>query len=118
MSSRRARCSLSPTICGRRKRDWDVGLNGCSFATPHVAGLMAQQIDAGNRLGLSTDPLVVKATIMNSASKIPDKQNNPWEPASSSRICRHALQHESAARSAFRRRHGRRTDAFDAVPRR
>jgi subtilisin family serine protease len=64
--------------------DWDTGLNGCSFATPHVAGLMAQQIDAGNRLGMSTDPLVVKATIMNSASKIPDKQNNPWEPASSS----------------------------------
>ncbi len=66
--------------------DWDVGLNGCSFATPHVAGLMAQQIEAGNRLGLSTDPLVVKATIMNSASKIPDKQNNPWEPASSTNL--------------------------------
>jgi hypothetical protein len=62
--------------------DWDTGLNGCSFATPHVAGLMAQQIEAGNRLGMSTDPLVVKATIMNSASKIPDKQNNPWEPNS------------------------------------
>jgi subtilisin family serine protease len=62
--------------------DWDVGLNGCSFATPHVAGLMAQQIDAGNRLGMSTSPLVVKATIMNSSSKIPDKQNNPWEPNS------------------------------------
>lgn len=58
-----------------------VTLNGCSFATPIVAGLMAQQIDAGKRLGMSTDPLVVKATIMNSANKaVLDKQSNPWTP--------------------------------------
>jgi hypothetical protein len=61
--------------------DWDSGLNGCSFATPHVAGLMAQQLEAGATHGLSTDPLVVKATIMNSASKsVLDKQGNAWEP--------------------------------------
>ena len=72
--------------------DWETTspsgspLNGCSFATPHVAGLMAQQIEAGNRLGLSTDPLVVKSTIMNSASKVPDKQGNGWEPASSNNL--------------------------------
>jgi hypothetical protein len=60
--------------------DWDSNLNGCSFATPIVAGLMAQQIEAGNRLGLSTDPLVIKTTIMNSATKVLDKQGNPWEP--------------------------------------
>jgi hypothetical protein len=66
--------------------DWDTGLNGCSFAPPHVAGMMAQQIEAGNRLGMSTDPLVVKATIMISAYKIPDKQSNPWEPNSFTNI--------------------------------
>jgi len=66
--------------------DWDNGLNGCSFATPHVAGLMAQQLEAGAFYGLSTDPLVVKATIMNSASKVLDKQGNAWEPASSNNM--------------------------------
>lgn len=66
--------------------DWDNNLNGCSFATPHVAGLMAQQIEAGNRLGLSTDPLVVKSTIMNSAAKVLDKQSNPWQPFQSTNI--------------------------------
>ncbi|MCI0332647.1 MAG: S8 family serine peptidase [Planctomycetes bacterium] len=62
--------------------DWDANLSGCSFAAPHVAGLMAQQLEAGNRLGLSTDPLVVKATIMNGAEKVLDKQGLPWQPNS------------------------------------
>jgi hypothetical protein len=63
--------------------DWDTGLNGSSFAAPHVAGLMAQQIEAGRLHGLSTDPLVIKATTMNSANKIQDKQGNPWQIESS-----------------------------------
>jgi hypothetical protein len=63
--------------------DWDGGLNGTSFAAPHVAGLMAQIMDAGTAHGLSTDPLVVKAAIMNSANKnVLDRDLNPWEPAS------------------------------------
>jgi Subtilase family len=65
--------------------DWDVfsdNVGGTSFAAPHVAGLMAQQIGAGIDLGLSTNPLVVKATIMNSADKsVLDKSGNAWEPA-------------------------------------
>jgi hypothetical protein len=55
-------------------------LSGCSFATPIVAGLMAQQIEAGNTHGLSTDPLVIKATVMNSALNILDKTGGAWTP--------------------------------------
>jgi len=62
--------------------DWDTNLNGTSFSTPHVTGLVAQQLEAGATYGLSTDPLVVKATILNSASKdVLDRDFNPWEPA-------------------------------------
>jgi len=67
--------------------DWDANLNGTSFAAPHVAGLIAQQLEAGANYGLSTDPLVVKATILNSASKsVLDWNFNPWEPASMSNV--------------------------------
>jgi hypothetical protein len=62
--------------------DWDTGLNGTSFAAPHVAGLMAQMLEAGNTLGLSTSPLVVKAAILNSADKdVLDRNFNPWQQA-------------------------------------
>ena len=62
---------------------WDSGLNGTSFSTPHVTGLVAQQLEAGATHDLSTSPLVVKATILNSASKdVLDWDFNPWEPAS------------------------------------
>ena len=44
---------------------------------------MAQQIEAGRDAGLSTSPLVVKATMMNSASKdVLDKDGDPWNAAS------------------------------------
>jgi len=65
-----------------RQRDFSTA-SGCSFATSHVAGMMAQQIEAGRDRGLSTSPLVIKATMMNSADKsVLDKGGNPWEPAS------------------------------------
>ncbi len=60
---------------------WDTGFSGTSFSAPHVAGLVAQQLEAGATYGLSTSPLVVKATILNSASKsVLDRNFNPWEP--------------------------------------
>lgn len=61
---------------------WDTGFNGTSFSAPHVAGLIAQQLEASATYGLNDDPLVVKATILNSASKsVLDRNFNPWEPA-------------------------------------
>lgn len=63
--------------------DW-TSASGCSFATPHVAGLLAQQIDYGMTHGLSTSPLVTKATVLNSSSKeVLDKDGNDWEPSGS-----------------------------------
>lgn len=65
--------------------DWETGsdfrtYSGCSFATPHVAGLLAQQIDYGRSNGLSTDPLALKATLLNSADKnVFDRDGNAWE---------------------------------------
>ena len=60
--------------------------SGCSFATPHVTGMIAQQIEAGRTLGLSTNPLVLKATQLNSASKaVLDKSGQPWSAAETTR---------------------------------
>ncbi|MCH7576637.1 MAG: S8 family serine peptidase [Chloroflexi bacterium] len=64
--------------------DWETqgdftSASGCSFATPHVAGLMAQQIEAGRDHNLSTNPLVIKTTMMNAAAKeVLNKNGGPW----------------------------------------
>lgn len=49
---------------------FDSGLDGTSFAAPIVAGGASLIVDAGKALGLSTDGRVVKAVLMNSATKI------------------------------------------------
>jgi Subtilase family len=60
---------------------WRTGLSGTSLAVPHVTGLIAQELEAGATHGLSTDPLIVKATIMNSATKnVLGRTFQPWAP--------------------------------------
>jgi hypothetical protein len=59
-------------------------LNGTSFSAPMVAGMMAQQIDYGRAHGLSTNPLVIKATLMNSADQVLEKNGAAWHPNASS----------------------------------
>ncbi|HEY4232599.1 MAG TPA: S8 family serine peptidase [Lacipirellulaceae bacterium] len=66
---------------------WKTGLNGTSFAVPQVTGLIAQELEGGNTHGYSTDPLVIKATIMNSATKkVLGRTFQPWAPGNMSDI--------------------------------
>ncbi|MGH7179531.1 MAG: S8 family peptidase [Tepidisphaeraceae bacterium] len=53
---------------------------GTSFAAPNVAGILAAQMQYGADHGLSRDPLVLKATMLNSAEKVNDRVNAPWAP--------------------------------------
>jgi len=62
------------------------GLNGTSISAPLLAGMMAQQIGYGQTHGLSTNPLVIKATMLNSAVKMLDKDGTDWKPRASSMV--------------------------------
>lgn len=63
---------------------WTAGLNGTSISAPLVAGMMAQQIGYGQTHGLSTNPLVIKATMMTSADQVLNKDGSAWQPYASS----------------------------------
>ena len=53
---------------------------GTSFAAPHVTGVLALQTSYGNAQGMSTDPRVLKATLLNAAEKIPGAGQSQWLP--------------------------------------
>jgi hypothetical protein len=100
--------AIAPTSTGRDKLDavapgsslilasnkyetqgliWDPQpRNGTSFAAPTVAGLMAQEISYGQTNGLSVNPLVIKATILNSTDQVADKDESAWHPLASSTV--------------------------------
>ncbi len=59
---------------------WTTGLNGTSISSPLVAGMIAQEISYGSQHGMNTNPLVIKATIMNSCLKVFDKDSSNWKP--------------------------------------
>jgi subtilisin family serine protease len=70
--------------------DWEVlpttaddyrNQSGCSFATPHVTGMIAQQLEYGAANALSLSPLVIRSTLLNSAEKVYGRLGNPWQPA-------------------------------------
>jgi hypothetical protein len=77
---------------------WTAGLNGTSISSALVAGMMAQEVGYGLSHGLSTSPLVIKATMMASADPVYDKvfpstsgppnltPAAPWAPRASSMV--------------------------------
>ncbi|HZZ29501.1 MAG TPA: S8 family serine peptidase [Pirellulales bacterium] len=77
---------------------WSSGINGTSVSSALVAGMMAQEIGYGESHGLSTSPLVIKATMMNSADQVLGKvlpstsgppnlsPGAPWQPRASSMV--------------------------------
>ena len=54
-------------------------IDATSRATCHGTGMMTLQIGYGKTHSLSTDPLVLKATMMNSAEKIKKSNNMAWD---------------------------------------
>jgi hypothetical protein len=62
---------------------WSTGINGTSVSSALVSGMMAQEVGYGLAQGMSTSPLVIKATMMNSATKVRDKDGSAWQPRSS-----------------------------------
>lgn len=60
--------------------------SGTSFAAPNAAGILAAAYGYGLTHGISTDPLVLKATLLNTAEKIRDRSGIAWAPSSASTI--------------------------------
>ena len=97
--------SYGPTTDGRLKPDisapgenvitansnWEtqstfVAWSGTSLAAPNVTGILAAQMEYGRAHGLSIDPRVLKATLLNSAEKVRDRDNQVWAPNNSTTI--------------------------------
>ncbi len=95
--------SYGPTTDGRTKPDlaapgdqintansnWETQADfqlwsGTSFASPNIAAVMASQMEYGATHALSRDPLILKATLLNSAEKVNNRANAAWAPNSSS----------------------------------
>lgn len=53
---------------------------GTSFSAPMVGGVLAQMVGYGKAHSLPTDPLLLKAVILTSASKAQDADGTQWDP--------------------------------------
>jgi hypothetical protein len=56
--------------------------SGTSFSAASTSAFLASQIEFGRAHSLSTDPLVLKATLLNSAEKIRGRSGANWSPHS------------------------------------
>ena len=57
-----------------------VAGSGTSFSTPIVGGVLAQMIGYGQDHRLPTDPRLIKAIALTSATKVYDNAGDPWAP--------------------------------------
>jgi hypothetical protein len=73
-------------VPGLPSTDWTTGLNGTSISSALVSGMMAQQVSYGMSHGLSTSPLVIKATMLNSADQVLNKDGTAWTPRAASMV--------------------------------
>lgn len=62
-----------------KNANYSVG-TGTSFSAPMVGGVLAQMIGYGKAHKLPTDPLLLKAVLLTSASKAQDAEGTPWDP--------------------------------------
>ena len=60
--------------------------SGTSFAAPNAAGVLAAAIGYGQSHALSVDPLVLKASLLNSAEKILQRDGERWGPNTASTV--------------------------------
>ena len=63
--------------------DWEKNTNywtgtGTSFSAPMVGGVLAQMIGYGKAHKLPVDPLILKAILLSSATKVQDADGSPW----------------------------------------
>ncbi|HEY7120607.1 MAG TPA: S8 family serine peptidase, partial [Tepidisphaeraceae bacterium] len=54
--------------------------SGTSFATPVIGGVLAQMVGYGQDFNLPTDPRLLKAIAMTSATKVYDSDGTAWAP--------------------------------------
>jgi hypothetical protein len=69
----------------RANADWETSSpyslgDGTSFSTPIVGGVLAQMVGYGQDFGLTTDPRVLKAIVLASATKVRDTDGTAWSP--------------------------------------
>lgn len=57
-----------------------VAGSGTSFSTPIVGGVLAQMVGYGQDHRLPTDPRLIKAIALTSATKVYDNAGDPWAP--------------------------------------
>jgi hypothetical protein len=73
---------LAPIANWERRGSDYAEMSGTSFSAPMVGGVLAQMIGYGKSHDLPSDPLLLKAILMTTASKSRDTDGTPWEPRS------------------------------------